>query len=273
LADFGYVVGQNISLVLRNTEGNSDRLEQLAADLVAISPDVIFGGGSPTTMALKRLTSTIPIVTTITSPLDLGFVTSLARPGGNITGVSLLGPEVAGKRLELLKEVMPDVDTAAVLWNPDDPGAHFSFLETQAASKAIRINLKSFEARTLPEIDSAFSAITKETVQAVVLLPAPFMGRSAGRIAELALADRLPTFGFLKLEAKAGELLSFGPDFPAAARRVAYFVDRILKGASPGDLPVEQPTKFELVINLKTAKALGITVPNSVLVRADEVIE
>ena len=254
LADLGYVGGQNISLILRDAAGHSDRLEQLAAELVAINPDVIFGGGSQTTMALKRQTRTIPIVTMSTSPLGLGFVASLARPEGNITGVSLLGPEVAGKRLELLKEVIPDVDTAAVLWNPDDPGAHFSFLETQDASKALKINLRSFETRTLSEIDSAFSASTKEIVQAVILLPAPFMGRSAGRIAELALADQLPTFGFLKAEAKAGELVSFGPDLPAAPYRIAYFVDRILKGASPSDLPVEQPTKFELVINLKTAK-------------------
>jgi putative tryptophan/tyrosine transport system substrate-binding protein len=263
----------SVSLIRKNTEGNLDRLDQLAAELVAINPDVIFGGGSQTTIALKRQTSTIPIVTMSSNPLGLGFVASLARPGGNITGVSLLGPEVAGKRMELLKEFIPGVDTAAVLWNPDDPGAHFSLLETQAASKALKINLHSFETRTLADINSAFSAATKEAVQAVTLLPAPFMGRSAGRIAELGLANRLPTFGFGKGEAKAGELLSFGPDIPAAARRLAYFVDRILKGTNPSDLPVKQPTKFEIVINLRTAKALGIEVPPTLLARADEVIE
>jgi putative ABC transport system substrate-binding protein len=273
LADFGYVVGGNISLISKNIEGNLDRIDQLAAELVAINPDVIFGGGSQTTIALKRQTSTIPIVTMSTNPLGLGFIASLARPGGNITGVSLLGPEVAGKRIELLKELIPGIDTAAVLWNPDDPGAHFSLLETQAASKALKINLLSFETRTLADIDSVLSAATKEAVQAVILLPAPIMGRSAARIAELALTDRLPTFGFGKAEAKAGELVSFGPDIPAAARRAAYFVDRILKGATPGDLPVEQPTKFELVINLKTAKALGLEMPPQLLARADEVIE
>jgi putative ABC transport system substrate-binding protein len=271
LADFGYVPGQNISLIRKETD--FDRLDQLAAELIAISPDVIFGTGSQAMIALKRQTSTIPIVTMSTNPLGLGFVASLARPGGNITGVSLLGPEVAGKRLELLKELVPDVDTAAVLWNPDDPGAHFSLLETQTAGKALKIDLHPFETHTLADLDSAFSAATKEAVQAVILLPAPFMAKSAGRIAELALADRLPTFGFSELEAKAGELVAFGPDFSEAARRVAYYVDRILRGASPNDLPVEQPTKFKLVINLKTAKALGITVPNSVFVRADEVIE
>jgi putative ABC transport system substrate-binding protein len=273
LADFGYVVGQNLSLIRKDPEGNLDRLDQIAAELVTTNVDVIFSVGSQTTIALKRLTSTIPVVTMSTNPLGLGFVASLARPGGNITGVSLLGPEVAGKRIELLKELIPGVDTAAVLWNPDDPGAHFSFIETETAGKALRINFHSFETRTLGDIDSAFPAATKEAVQAIILLPAPIMSKSAARIAELALANRLPTFGFGKAEAKAGELLSFGPDIPAAARRAAYFVDRILKGASPADLPVEQPTKFELVINLKTAKAIGITVPNSVLVRADEVIE
>jgi putative ABC transport system substrate-binding protein len=273
LADFGYVVGHNISLDRKIIEGNSDRLDQFTAEVVALNPDVIIGGGSQTTMALKRQTSTIPIVTMSTNPLGLGFVASLARPGGNITGVSLLGPEVAGKRMELLKELISGVNTAVVLWNPDDPGAHFSLLETQAASKALKINLHSFETRTLAEIDSAFSAATKEGVQAVILLPAPFMGRSAARISELALAHRLPTFGFEKADAKAGELVSFGADLPAAARRVGYFVDRILKGATPGDLPVEQPTKFELVINLKTAKALGLEIPPQLLARADEVIE
>ena len=271
LADFGYVPGQNISLIRK--EADFDRLDQLAAELISISPDGIFGTGSQATIALKRQTSTIPIVTMSTNPLGLGFVASLARPGGNITGVSLLGPEVAGKRLELLKELIPGVDTAAVLWNPDDPGAHFSFLETQAAGKAVGINLQSLETSTIADLDSAFSAMKKEPVQAVVLLPAPFMGRSAGRIAELALMNWLPTFGFGKAEAQAGELLSFGPDLAATARRAAYFVDRILKGTSPSELPVEQPTKFDLVINLKTAKALGLEVPSSLLARADEVIE
>jgi putative tryptophan/tyrosine transport system substrate-binding protein len=265
--------GAEYSLILRDTGGNPDRLDQLASELVALDPDVIFGAGSPSTMALKRKTSTIPIVTLSASPLGLGFVASLARPGGNITGVSLFGPEVAAKRIELLKEIIPNAATAAVFWNPDDPSAQFSLSETQVASAALQLNLRVFETRTLSEIDNAFSAATKENVQAVILLPALFMGRNAGRIAELALASRLPTFGFVKAEPKAGELLSFGPDLPAAARRVAYFVDRILKGAHPGDLPVEQPTEFELVINLKTAKTLGIIVPNSVLVRADEVIE
>jgi putative ABC transport system substrate-binding protein len=273
LADYGYAVGENISLVVKNAEGNLDRLNQLAAELVAAKVDVIYSPSSQPTNVLKHLTTSIPIVMVSTNPVGLGFVASLARPGGNITGLSLLGPEIAAKRLQLLKELIPEAVRAAVLWNPDDPGAQFSFSETQVASKALAIDLLSIETRTTDDIDKAFTATTKEAVQAVIILPAPFMARNAGRISELALANRLPTLAFVKAEATAGELLSFGPDIAAVARRAAYFVDRILKGTSPSDLPVEQPTKFELVMNLKTAKALGITVPNSVLVRADEVIE
>jgi putative ABC transport system substrate-binding protein len=210
---------------------------------------------------------------TSTNPVGLGFVASLARPGGNITGLSLLGPEVAGKRLELLKELIPNIAAAAIFWNPDDPGAQFSLAEIQAASKVLMIDLHPVETRITADIDGAFRVATKDADQAVILLPAPFMARNASRISELALANRLPTIAFVKSEVSAGELLSFGPDILAAARRAAYFVDRILKGTSPSDLPVEQPTKFELVINLKTAKALGLAVPPMLVARADEVIE
>lgn len=253
---FGYIVGRNISLIRKDGIGTPDQIKQRAAELVTAKADVIFGGGSQTTSALKRQTSSIPIVTMSTNPVGLGFAASLARPGGNITGVSLLGPEVAGKRLELLKEIIPEVSRAAVFWNPEDPGAQFSLIETQVASKSLMIDLHPFQTRTVTDIDSAFSAAKEEAVQAVILLPAPFMGTNASRIAELALANRLPTFGFGKGEAKAGQLLAFGPNIPATARRAAYFVDRILKGASPSDLPIEQPTNFELAINLKTAKSL-----------------
>jgi putative ABC transport system substrate-binding protein len=273
LADFGYVVGQNITLFRKDAAGSMDRLNQLAAELVSANVDVIWGGGSQATSALKRQTSSIPIVTLSTNPVGLGFVTSLARPGGNITGVSLLDPEVAGKRLELLKETVPNATTVAVFWNPDDPGARFSLAETQAANTGMAINLHAFETREVADLEAAFADAMRVGDQAVVLLPAPFMGRNAGRIAELALYHRLPTFGSANVEARAGELLSFGANVAAASRRAAYFVDRILKGASPSDLPVEQPTKFEFVINLKTAKALGLSVPPSLLARADEVIE
>jgi putative tryptophan/tyrosine transport system substrate-binding protein len=191
LADFGYVAGQNILLVLKDGAGAPDQINQRAAELVAVKPDVIFGGGSQTTTALKRQTRSIPIVTMSTNPVGLGFVASLARPEGNVTGVSPLGPEVAGKRLELLKEIIPDADTAAVFWNPEDPGAKFSLAETQTATKALKIDLHPFETRTATDIDTAFSAAKKEAVDAVILLPAPFMGTNARRIAELAIANRL----------------------------------------------------------------------------------
>ena len=272
LADFGYVVGQNITLIWKDAAGDMDRLNQLAAELVAAKVDVVFGTSSQITGALKRQTNSIPIVS-ISSAVELGFAASLARPGENITGLSMLGPEVAGKRIELLKEIIPDAATVAAFWNPDEPGARFSLMETQAASTALALNLHVFETRDVADLDSAFSAATKEGDQAVILLPAPFMGRNAERIAELALRNRLPTFAFIKEEAKAGELVSFGPSIFAATRRAAYFVDRILKGASPSDLPIEQPTKFDLVINLKTAKALRLEIPPSLLALADEVIE
>jgi putative tryptophan/tyrosine transport system substrate-binding protein len=273
LTDFGYVVGQNITLTWRDAAENTDRLNQFAAELVAAKMDVLFGSSSQMTSALSRQTNRIPIVTISSNPVGLGFAASLAQPGGNITGLSLLGPEVAGKRIELLKEIIPDAATAAVFWNPDERGARFSLAETQAASTSLALNLRVFETRDVADLDSAFSGATKEGDQAVILLPAPFMGRNAGRIAELALRNRLPTFGFIKEEAKAGELVAFGPNILAAMRRAAYFVDRILKGASPSDLPIEQPTKFELVINQKTAKALGLEIPPMLLARADEVIE
>jgi putative tryptophan/tyrosine transport system substrate-binding protein len=273
LADFGYVVGQNITLTWKDAAGDMGRLNQVAAELVAAKADVVFGMSSSTTFALKRQTNSIPIVSISADPVGTGLVASLARPGGNITGLSLLGPDVAGKRIELLKEIIPDAATVAAFWKPDEQGARFSLRETQAASTSLALNLRVFETREVADLDSAFSDAAKEGDQAVILLPAPFMGRNAGRIAELALRNRLPTFAFVKEEAKAGELVSFGPSILAATRRAAYFVDRILKGASPSDLPVEQPTKFDLVINLKTAKALGLTVPSPVLARADEVIE
>ena len=175
LADFGYIPGQNISLLRK--EADFDRLDEVAVELLAANPDVIFGTGSQTTIALKRLTSTIPIVTMSTNPLGLGFVQSLARPRGNITGVSLLGPEVAGKRLELLKEFIPRVDTAAVLWNPDDPGAHFSLLETQAAGKALKIDLRPFETHTLPDLENAFAAANTEGISSYHTSPGTFYGQ------------------------------------------------------------------------------------------------
>jgi putative ABC transport system substrate-binding protein len=210
---------------------------------------------------------------TSTNPVGLGFVASLARPGGNITGLSLLGPEVAGKRLELLKDIVPGIAKVAVLWNPDDPAAQFSLKETQAAAEALKVNLQILETRDVDAFDGAFLAATREGAAGVILLPAPLMSRNAGRIANLAMQSRLPTLFYSEDSVKAGGLISYGASLIAIHRRGAYFVDRILKGANPADLPVEQPTKFELVINLKTAKAIGLELPATLLALADEVIE
>jgi putative ABC transport system substrate-binding protein len=273
LRDLGYIDGQNLITEYRFAGGSVEKLPELAAELIALKVDVVFASGSEATQATRRQTTTIPIVTISTNPLGLGFVASLARPGGNVTGLSLLGPEVAGKRLDLLKQMVPGLARAAVFWNPNDPGAAFSLKETQAAAAKLGIQLQILETRTLDEIGSAFAAVAKEGAQAIVVLPAPLLDTNAARIAALAQSARLPTVFFSSGSVRDGALISYGTDFPAIWRRAAYFVDRILKGVKPADLPVEQPTKFELVINLKTAKALGLIVPDKLLARADEVIE
>ena len=207
------------------------------------------------------------------NPVGLGFVASLARPGGNITGLSILGPEVSAKRLELLKELIPGIAKAAAFWNPNDPSARFSLRETEVASEALMVKLQVLETRDVGELDGAFQAAVRENAGAVILLPAPLMTRNAGRIARLAIHHRLPSLFYSGEAAKAGGLISYGASLLDVYRRAAYFVDRILKGENPADLPVELPTKFELVVNLKTAKALGLTILPSLLARADEVIE
>jgi putative ABC transport system substrate-binding protein len=273
LREFGYTEGQNLIVEYKGSGGKPGRLAGLAAELTAAKVDVIFAGGSEATQAAQRETKIIPIVMTSTNPVALGFVSSLARPGGNITGLSLLGPEASGKRLELLRELIPGIGKVAVFWNPHDPGAQYSLKETQAAAEKLAIGLQILETRDVDAFDTAYLAAASAAAEAVILLPAPLMTRNAARIADRALKSRLPTMYYAADSVKAGALLSYGPSLIAIYRRAAYFIDRILKGASPADLPVEQPTKFELVINLKTAKALGITVPPALLARADEVIE
>ena len=273
MQDFGYVEGQNLIIEYRYAAGRADRLAELAAELVAAKVDVIVTFGSEATRAVQQETSSIPIVMTSTNPVGLGFVASLARPGGNTTGLSLLGPEISGKRLELLKELIPGIAKVAVFWNPNDPSGQFSLKETQAASEALAVKLQILETRDIDAFAGAFQAATRAGAAAVVLLPAPVMSRNAGRIASLAMRSRLPTLFYSDDSVKAGGLISYGPSLIATYRRAAYYVDRILKGANPADLPVEQPTKFDLVINLTTAKAIGLTIPESFLTLADEVIE
>jgi putative tryptophan/tyrosine transport system substrate-binding protein len=273
LRDFGYVEGQNLLVEWRRADETAGQLDGFVAELVARKVDVIVTVGSQATRAALQQTKTIPIVALSTNPVGLGFVVSLAKPGGNVTGVSLLGPEVAAKRLQLLKQSIPSIARIAVLWNPDDPAVHFSLEETQVAAAALALSLQILEARNADAIESSLLAASNERAEAVVLLPTPLFAKNAAQIANLAMQRRLPTLFYSVEGVRSGALMSYGADLLATIRRQAYFVDRILKGAKPVDLPVELPTKFELAVNLKTAKALGITIPDRLLATADEVIE
>jgi putative ABC transport system substrate-binding protein len=273
LRDFGYVEGRNLVIEFRGADGRADRLTGLAAELVSLKADVFFASGSQATSALLQQNTGIPIVTVSTNPVGLGFAESLARPGDNITGVSMEAPEASGKRLQLLKELVPGLAKVAVFQNPNDPGAAFSLQESRAAAALLAIKLQVLETPDVDAFAGAFAAATGDAAQAVIPLPAPLMSRNAERIAQLALQSRLPTIYYSDDFPKAGGLASYGASITAMHRRAAYFVDRILKGAKPAELPVEQPTKFEFVINLKAAKALGLTIPETLLATADEVIQ
>jgi putative ABC transport system substrate-binding protein len=273
LRALGYVEGQTVIVEYRDTTGKSDTLPALAVELVKAGVDVIFANGSDATRAARQTTTGIPIVMISSNPLGLGFVASLARPEGNITGVSLMAPESSGKRLELLKELVPGLANIAVFWNSDDPGAAFSLKETVSAAEAIGLKPQILVTRNGNSIEAAFEDAVKQGAQAVVPLPTPMMLAHLQRVADLALKNQLPAMYFSDEFPKVGGLASYGVNLATMVRRAAYYVDRILKGAKPADLPVEQPTKFELVINLKTAKALGLTVSPTLLARADVVIE
>jgi len=274
LRDLGYVEGKNIVMEFRWAEGRLDRLPDLAAELVRLKLDVLVTAGTPGTLAAKQATKTIPIVMVgIGDAVATGVVASLARPGGNVTGSTDSVPELTAKLLELLKEIMPRTRRVAVLVNPDNiqkGGPTSKTMESAAAS--LKVELQKFEARGPNEFESAFSGMTKSRVDAVLVPSDVIFNDNVGAVADLAAKKRLPSAG-IKAFAEAGGLIGYGLNFPVMDRRAAYFVDKILKGAKPGDLPVQQPTKFELVINLKTAKALGLTIPQSLLIRADEVIQ
>jgi putative ABC transport system substrate-binding protein len=273
LGDLGYVEGRDIAIDYRPSDP-ADRLPGFAAELVELNPDVIVAGGSLAVRAAQQATRTIPIVMTGTSdPVGTGFVESLARPGGNITGLSLQSPELSGKRLELLRELIKDLSQLAILLNPEDPPVVFSLRETKRAARAWGMEVSLVEARRGEDLDDAFALIAKIRPQALVILPASLMTKYAARIAELALNYRMPAITYFRDFPDVGGLMSYGPSLDYSARRAAVYVDRILKGAKPSELPVEQPTKFELVMNLKTARTLGLEIPLLLLVRADEVIE
>ena len=273
LRDLGYIEGKNIAIESRTAANRADRLSVLAGELVDLKVDVIVAAGSQAVHAAQRTTKSIPIVMTSSSdPVGTGFVASLAHPGGNITGLSLVGPDLSTKRLEMLKEVILGVSRVAVFWNPDDPAAKISLRETEDAAKAQAMHLQILEIREASDFESAFRAANKGRARALILLPAPIVATQAKQIAELALKNNLPAISPVSEFPNAGGLMSYGANLAELYRRAATYVDKILKGAKPADLPVEQPTKFELIINLKTAKQIGLTIPPNVLARADRVI-
>jgi len=274
LRDLGYIEGKNIAIDSRAAANRTDRLSVLAGELVDLKVDVIVAAGSQAVGAAQRATKSIPIVMTSSSdPVGTGFVASLAHPGGNITGLSLLGPDLSTKRLEMLKEIVLGVSRVAVFWNPDDPAAKISLRETEDAAKALALHLQILETREASDFQSAFRAASKERARALILLPAPIMSTQAKQIAELALKNNLPAISTVSEFPNAGGLMSYGANLAELYRRAATYVDKILKGTKPTDLPVEQPTKFEFIVNLKAAKQIGLTIPPNVLARADKVIK
>jgi ABC-type uncharacterized transport system substrate-binding protein len=274
LRELGYVEGQNIVIEFRSAEGQYDRLPGLAAELIRLKVSIIVVGSSNAIQAAKQATDTIPIVMgSVSDPVAAGFVASLARPGGNITGISSMMPDLVGKQLELLKEVLPKVSRVALLGNPANPAHAAELRQAQDAAGALGVRLQPLDARDLSEIDRAFAATSTERAGAVIVFSDTVLVDHRTRIADHALRRRLPTVFAVSQFAEAGGLLAYGPSLADGFRRAALYVDKILKGAKPADLPIAQPTKFELVVNLKTAKALGLTIPQSILVRADHVIK
>jgi putative ABC transport system substrate-binding protein len=273
LRDLGWVEGRNISIEYRFAEGKDDRLPEFASELVALKVELIVATTISAAQASKNATRTIPIVLTAAGdPVATGLVESLAKPGGNVTGLSQMSPEMAGKRLQLLKEIVPNVARVAVMWNPQTPTSVLAWKEIQLAARDLGVQLHSLEVRTPHEFDKAFEEARART-GAVAIMPSPLFVRNLRRIADLAAKSGLPAISHVTEFAESGGLVAYGPDRADLFRRAAGYVDRILKGAKPADLPVEQPTKFELVINLKTAKSLGLTIPPAVLARADEVLK
>jgi len=275
LRELGWVEGKNIVIEYRFAEGQYDRLPALAAELVRLRVDLIAAGPTPPAMAAKNATRTIPIVMLgAAEPVELGLIESLARPGGNITGLSWsVDLEIIAKGLELLKETVPRVHLVAVLWNPANPAHAIAMRNVKAAAGSLKVPLQLPEAREPNQFAGVFATMAKSRVDALLVVADGTFARHRARLAELAAKHRVPSLHGLREHVEAGDLMSYGPDLIVTRRRAASFVDRILKGAKPADLPVEQPTKFELVINLKTAKALGLTIPPAVLARADQVIE
>src|SRR5258706_5281754 len=275
LRSLGYRVGENVVIEYRSANGQLERLPALAAELVRLGVDVIVTGAHQNTVAAMKATTTIPIVmTNSVDPVGAGLVASLARPGGNVTGFGVdAGDEIFGKRLELLKETLPNLSRVGILWNPDFAPNRSRLTSMREAAQALGLTLVPAEARGLDALEQAFATMVSGRAQAFVVLSDGVLFNCRGQIGVVALRNRLPAISTAREYAEAGLLLTYGPDLQDQFRRSAVLVDKIFKGAKPADLPVEQPTKFELVVNLKTAKALGLTVPPTLLARADEVIE
>ena len=274
LRDLGYVEGQNIAIEYRRTEGNLDRFPTLAAELVRLKVDIIFASGGEAGRAAKEATSAIPIIFIgSVDPVATGMVDSLARPGGNITGFSTGAPGLYGKRFEIIKETLPRLSRVGVLLNPANPNADVALKEIRSAGQSLGVQVQSLEARSPNDIDSAFEAATKAQAGALVVAQQTPISSNSKRIVELAAKRRLPAIYSDTTWIDAGGLMSYGPSIPDLYRRAAVSVDKILKGTKPADLPVEQPIKYELMINLKTAKTLGLTIPPEVLARANRLIK
>jgi putative ABC transport system substrate-binding protein len=274
LREAGYIEGKNITIEYRYAEETLDRLPTLASELVRLQVDVIVAAGNQAITAAKQSTTTIPIVMAASGDaVRQGFVASLARPGGNVTGLTLQSPELSGKRLELLMEVVPKLSLVAVLLKSGNPLHAFTWKETEAAAQALKVKLQAVEVRESEEFESAFATMARSRAGALIVPLEPLFNNQAGRIVNLAAKNRLPGMYGDRHYVDAGGLMAYGASIADTWRRAATYVDKILKGRKPGDLPVEQPTKFELVINLKTAKVLNLTIPQSVLYRADKVIK
>jgi putative ABC transport system substrate-binding protein len=270
----GYVEGQNLAMEYRVAAVQRERFPAFAAELVRLKVDVLLMGNTPAALAAKQATTTIPIVmVAISDPVESGLIASLAQPGGNVTGSAALNPEVVGKQLEFFKDVLPTVSRVGVLWNPANPASALLVRTADVAAQAVGVQVHHVEARGPEAFDNAFAALTSAHADALLVMPDPMFLLHRRRLAELAATLHLPTIYNSRAFVEAGGLLGYGVSQPDAWRRAATYVDKILKGAKPADLPVEQPTKFELVINLKTAQALGITMPPSLLLLADEVIQ
>jgi ABC-type uncharacterized transport system substrate-binding protein len=273
LRERGYIEGRNLVFERRFSEGKEERFPEFAAELVRLQVDCILVPTTPAALAAKHATQTIPIVIlTAIDPVGAGFVASLARPGGNLTGLSVLAPELSGKRLELLKEVVPELTRVAVLWNAANPAHASAWEETQAAARALGLRLHAQDVRGPQDLEGAFARMAWARPEAPLVLQDSLINMYQQQIAEFVTQQHLPSVFFTREWVVAGGLMSYGPSIPDLFRRAATYVDKILKGAKPADLPVEQPTTFELVINLKTAQALGLTIPPTLLFQADEVL-